>query len=103
MSLQQRVREVLRQRALRLPATLINLGTCLVMIGKMAHVGVEYSEVLRRTQRRMRAEGLARGRDDARARTIAAEELSRYRDEFNDEVLKFEVKSFEAIDPWRGF
>ena len=44
------------------------------MIGKTAHVGVEYAEVLRRTQRRMRAEVLVRERDDVRALAIGAEE-----------------------------
>ena len=73
------------------------------MMGKMLHLVVEHQEVLRRTQRRMRAEGLVRGRDDARAQAIAREELVRYRTEPQDDAVKFEVKPFETIDPWKDF
>jgi len=43
MPLRERAREALRQSAQRLPAALINLGACLVMIGKMALVGEKRS------------------------------------------------------------
>jgi hypothetical protein len=97
------LRTLIRRRLKRLPSTLLNLGGYLTMMGQMLQVAVDHNEVLQRTQRRMYAEDLLKGRDDARARTIAAEELMRYRAEFQDDVMKFEVSPFETFDPWRNF
>jgi len=97
------IRASLRRRLVRLPITFINLGAFFTLMGKMALLVAEQQEVLHRVQRRMRAESLVRGRDDARAKTIAAEELARYRAEFQDDTLKFEVKPSEVIDPWKDF
>lgn len=97
------IRSLFRRRLDRLPTTFINLGAFFTLMGKVALSVVEHREVQQRTQRRMRAEGLVRGHDDARAQVIAAEELARYRAEFQDDTVKFEVKQIEAIDPWRDF
>jgi hypothetical protein len=99
----KRLRALIYRRLERLPTTLLNLGAYLTIMGKMLQIVIDHEEVLRRTQRRMRAEDLVKGRDNERARTIAAEELTRYRAEFEDDVAKFEVSTFEEIDPWRGF
>jgi hypothetical protein len=98
-----RLRAFLRRRLERVPAALIDLGTCITLMGRMSLFIIEEQEVRYRTQRRMRAEGLVRGRDDARACAIAAEELARYRVEFQDDLMKIEVKPFDAIDPWKSF
>lgn len=98
-----RTRAFLRRRLERLPTTLIDIGTWFTTMGRMARFVIEEQEVRRRTQRRMRAEDLVRGRDDARAGVIAAEELARYRAEYQDDSVKIEIKPFEAIDPWRNF
>jgi hypothetical protein len=98
-----RLRSLIHHRLERLPTTLLNLGAYITIMGKMLQIVVDHEEVTRRTQRRMRAEDLVKGRDNERARTIAAEELTRYRTEFQDDVAKFEVSTFKEIDPWRGF
>lgn len=98
-----RLRALIHHRLERLPTTLLNLGAYITIMGKMLQIVVDHEEVTRRTQRRMRAEDLVKGRDNERAHTIAAEELTRYRAEFQDDVAKFEVSTFEKIDPWRGF
>lgn len=95
-----RVRASLRRR---LPTIFLDLGACCSMLGRVLQLSLEHREVLLRTHRRMRAEGLIRERDDARAQVIAREELARYRSEFRDDTMKFEVTAFEEIDPWKDF
>lgn len=97
------VRGFIQRRLVRLPTTLIDLGSWFTVMGKMMRVIVEEQTVRMRAQRRMRGEGLVRGRDDARARAIAAEELARYRAEFEDDSVKIAITPSEAVDPWRNF
>ena len=96
----ERVRAFWRRR---LPTIFLDLGACCTLLGKVLQLSFEHREVLLRTQRRMRAERLVRGSDDARAQAIAREELARHRSEFRDVSMKFEITPFEEIDPWKDF
>ncbi len=99
----ERFRARLSRRLERLPTVLRTIGAYFMLAGETAQLQLDYDIIRRRTQRRMRAEDLVKGRDDDRAQAIADEEWERYHDAFHDDAMKYTLTPATSIDPWHRY